>query len=59
MDAKFCQDERGISFDSTKISGPFNEISWRTFVQFSREIKLIQGPDSVTRIALKAFLDLK
>ena len=36
-DAKFCQDDNEISFDTTKIRGRFSEISRRTFVEFSLE----------------------
>ena len=37
VDAKFRQDDSEISFDSTKIHERFDEISWRNFVEFSRE----------------------
>ena len=37
VDAKFQQDDSEISFDSTKIRERFDEISWRSFVEFSRE----------------------
>ena len=43
MDAKFCQADREISFDSTKIRGLFNEIAWRTFVKFSRDQRTKSG----------------
>ena len=36
MNAKFRQDDSQITFDSTKIRGHFNKISWRIFVEFSR-----------------------
>ena len=37
VDAKSRQDDREISFDSTKIRGRLNEILWRPFVEISRE----------------------
>ena len=37
VDAKFRQDKGEISFDSMKIPERFDEISWRNFVEFSRE----------------------
>ena len=43
MDAKFCQADREISFDLTKIRGLFNEIAWRTFVKFSRDQRAKSG----------------
>lgn len=36
MNAKFREDNSQIPFDSTKIRGRFNAISWRIFVEFSR-----------------------
>ena len=35
--ANFRQDNSEISFDSKKIRECFDEISWRNFVEFSRE----------------------
>ena len=37
VDAKFRQDDSEISFNSTKFRERFDEISWRNFVELSRE----------------------
>ena len=40
MDAKFRQDDSVSPFDLTKIRERFDEISWRNFVEFSREQRM-------------------